>query len=124
MAASQTAFPVHLGQLSILILGISRYYYNKKILHKTKGKRFTYKFNLSKLIVVNYPLWEVRALPAPSLFRPTLVPMGVQRKVSMKAAPSPGLHQTDLPAQQAPSPPSCPRGPAASNVLLPLHPSP
>ncbi|KAK1329206.1 hypothetical protein QTO34_011386 [Cnephaeus nilssonii] len=58
-----------------------RYYYNKKILHKTKGKRFTYKFNLSKLIVVNYPLWEVRALPAPSLFRPTLVPMGVQRKL-------------------------------------------
>ncbi|XP_054624806.1 ETS domain-containing transcription factor ERF-like [Dunckerocampus dactyliophorus] len=31
-----------------------RYYYNKRILHKTKGKRFTYKFNLSKLILVNY----------------------------------------------------------------------
>uniref|UniRef100_A0A8C3WUZ9 ETS domain-containing protein n=1 Tax=Catagonus wagneri TaxID=51154 RepID=A0A8C3WUZ9_9CETA len=37
-----------------------RYYYNKRILHKTKGKRFTYKFNFSKLIVVNYPLWELR----------------------------------------------------------------
>uniref|UniRef100_A0A671LTG6 Si:ch211-265g22.4 n=1 Tax=Sinocyclocheilus anshuiensis TaxID=1608454 RepID=A0A671LTG6_9TELE len=32
-----------------------RYYYNKQILHKTKGKRFTYKFNFSKLILVNYP---------------------------------------------------------------------
>uniref|UniRef100_A0A3Q1IL24 ETS domain-containing protein n=1 Tax=Anabas testudineus TaxID=64144 RepID=A0A3Q1IL24_ANATE len=28
-----------------------RYYYNKRILHKTKGKRFTYKFNFSKLIL-------------------------------------------------------------------------
>uniref|UniRef100_A0A8C3IRK1 ETS variant transcription factor 3 like n=1 Tax=Chrysemys picta bellii TaxID=8478 RepID=A0A8C3IRK1_CHRPI len=36
-----------------------RYYYNKRILHKTKGKRFTYKFNFSKLIFVNYPLWDV-----------------------------------------------------------------
>ncbi|XP_060761284.1 ETS domain-containing transcription factor ERF-like [Neoarius graeffei] len=32
-----------------------RYYYNKRILYKTKGKRFTYKFNFSKLILVNYP---------------------------------------------------------------------
>uniref|UniRef100_A0A8C2Q4A4 Si:ch211-265g22.4 n=1 Tax=Cyprinus carpio TaxID=7962 RepID=A0A8C2Q4A4_CYPCA len=32
-----------------------RYYYNKRILHKTKGKRFTYKFNFNKLILVNYP---------------------------------------------------------------------
>uniref|UniRef100_A0A8C4SY95 ETS domain-containing protein n=1 Tax=Erpetoichthys calabaricus TaxID=27687 RepID=A0A8C4SY95_ERPCA len=34
-----------------------RYYYNKRILHKTKGKRFTYKFNFTKLILVNYPNW-------------------------------------------------------------------
>ncbi|XP_061550357.1 ETS domain-containing transcription factor ERF-like [Phycodurus eques] len=33
-----------------------RYYYNKRILHKTKGKRFTYKFNFSKFILVNYHL--------------------------------------------------------------------
>ncbi|XP_077580957.1 ETS domain-containing transcription factor ERF-like [Stigmatopora nigra] len=33
-----------------------RYYYNKRILQKTKGKRFTYKFNLSKLILVKYHL--------------------------------------------------------------------
>ncbi|XP_075396515.1 ETS translocation variant 3-like protein [Tenrec ecaudatus] len=65
-----------------------RYYYNKRILHKTKGKRFTYKFNFSKLIVVNYPLWEVRAPPAPHLLmgapalcRPALVPMGVQSEL-------------------------------------------
>ncbi|XP_057552814.1 ETS translocation variant 3-like protein [Hippopotamus amphibius kiboko] len=65
-----------------------RYYYNKRILHKTKGKRFTYKFNFSKLIVVNYPLWEVRAPPAPhallgapALFRPALVPVGVQSEL-------------------------------------------
>ncbi|XP_045021930.1 ETS translocation variant 3-like protein isoform X6 [Bubalus bubalis] len=62
-----------------------RYYYNKRILHKTKGKRFTYKFNFSKLIVVNYPLWEIRTAPspclllgAPALFQPALLPMGVQ----------------------------------------------
>ncbi|XP_004693920.1 PREDICTED: ETS translocation variant 3-like protein [Condylura cristata] len=65
-----------------------RYYYNKRILHKTKGKRFTYKFNFSKLIVVNYPLWEVRAPPSPhlllgtpALFRPALVPMGAQSEL-------------------------------------------
>ncbi|KAF5920147.1 hypothetical protein HPG69_006418 [Diceros bicornis minor] len=64
------------------------YYYNKRILHKTKGKRFTYRFNFSKLIVVNYPLWEVRAPPpphlllgAPALFRPALVPMGVHSEL-------------------------------------------
>ncbi|XP_019748433.1 ETS translocation variant 3-like protein isoform X3 [Hippocampus comes] len=33
-----------------------RYYYNKRILHKTKGKRFTYKFNFSKLVLVNFHL--------------------------------------------------------------------
>ncbi|XP_043938530.1 ETS translocation variant 3-like [Protopterus annectens] len=36
-----------------------RYYYNKRILHKTKGKRFTYKFNFNKLVMVNYPYLDV-----------------------------------------------------------------
>ncbi|XP_018410291.1 PREDICTED: ETS translocation variant 3 [Nanorana parkeri] len=36
-----------------------RYYYNKRILHKTKGKRFTYKFNFSKVVLVNYPLLDM-----------------------------------------------------------------
>ncbi|KAM5256475.1 ETS translocation variant 3-like protein [Ctenodactylus gundi] len=65
-----------------------RYYYNKRILHKTKGKRFTYKFNFNKLIVVNYPMWEVRAPPSPCLLlgaaalcQPALVPMCVQSEL-------------------------------------------
>uniref|UniRef100_A0AAX7VFT2 ETS domain-containing protein n=1 Tax=Astatotilapia calliptera TaxID=8154 RepID=A0AAX7VFT2_ASTCA len=36
-----------------------RYYYNKRILHKTKGKRFTYKFNFSKVVLVNYPILDM-----------------------------------------------------------------
>ncbi|XP_052034642.1 ETS translocation variant 3-like protein [Apodemus sylvaticus] len=59
-----------------------RYYYNKRILHKTKGKRFTYKFNFSKLIVANCPPWKVwipstphLLLRPPALCQPTLVPV-------------------------------------------------
>ncbi|NWT95353.1 ETV3 protein, partial [Urocynchramus pylzowi] len=37
-----------------------RYYYNKRILHKTKGKRFTYKFNFNKLVMPNYPFINIR----------------------------------------------------------------
>lgn len=37
----------------------NRYYYNKRILHKTKGKRFTYKFNFNKLVLVNYPFIDM-----------------------------------------------------------------
>ncbi|XP_057243958.1 ETS domain-containing transcription factor ERF-like [Malurus melanocephalus] len=46
-----------------------RYYYNKRILHKTKGKRFTYKFNFSKVVLVNYPLLELGG-GAPLLLTP------------------------------------------------------
>ncbi|OPJ82567.1 hypothetical protein AV530_000204 [Patagioenas fasciata monilis] len=42
-----------------------RYYYNKHILHKTKGKRFTYKFNLSKFIFIPCPVWGSRCLCHP-----------------------------------------------------------
>uniref|UniRef100_A0A452T625 ETS domain-containing protein n=1 Tax=Ursus maritimus TaxID=29073 RepID=A0A452T625_URSMA len=42
-----------------------RYYYNKRILHKTKGKRFTYKFNFSKVVLVNYPLLDVASWGKP-----------------------------------------------------------
>ncbi|XP_028609202.1 ETS translocation variant 3-like protein [Grammomys surdaster] len=63
-----------------------RYYYNKRILHKTKGKRFTYKFNFSKLIVANcLPPWKVWApstphllLRPPALCQPALVPVAEQ----------------------------------------------
>ncbi|XP_062821271.1 uncharacterized protein LOC100554259 [Anolis carolinensis] len=44
-----------------------RYYYNKRILYKTKGKRFTYKFNFSKLVFINYPLWGIPSPPRPWL---------------------------------------------------------
>ncbi|XP_069797464.1 ETS domain-containing transcription factor ERF-like [Narcine bancroftii] len=37
-----------------------RYYYNKRILNKTKGKRFTYKFNFSTLVMVSHPLLGLR----------------------------------------------------------------
>ncbi|KAL6080807.1 hypothetical protein STEG23_023816 [Scotinomys teguina] len=62
-----------------------RYYYNKRILCKTKGKRFTYKFNFSKLIIANCPPWKVWAPSTPHLLLgtaaicpPALVPMAVQ----------------------------------------------
>ncbi|XP_075867425.1 ETS domain-containing transcription factor ERF isoform X2 [Nelusetta ayraudi] len=56
----------------------SRYYYNKRILHKTKGKRFTYKFNFNKLVLVNYPF----------------IDMGTGRGVPQSAPPVPtgGTH--------------------------------
>nr|XP_019566648.1 PREDICTED: ETS translocation variant 3-like protein [Rhinolophus sinicus] len=59
-----------------------RYYYNKSILHKSKGKRFTYKFNFSKVLVVGCPVWEAWTPPAPHLllgvparFQPGLMPL-------------------------------------------------
>nr|XP_042699172.1 ETS translocation variant 3-like protein [Chrysemys picta bellii] len=64
-----------------------RYYYNKRILHKTKGKRFTYKFNFSKLIFVNYPLWDVRypspplLMGAASVYRPSMASAGMQSEL-------------------------------------------
>ncbi|NXX57332.1 ETV3L protein, partial [Scopus umbretta] len=55
-----------------------RYYYNKRILHKTKGKRFTYKFNFSKLIFLSCPLWDAccpSSLPGTgSMCHPLAVP--------------------------------------------------
>ncbi|XP_062490128.1 ETS domain-containing transcription factor ERF-like [Pezoporus occidentalis] len=44
-----------------------RYYYNKRILHKTKGKRFTYKFDFSHLLLLllRCPLWDPRSLCRP-----------------------------------------------------------
>ncbi|NXK84104.1 ETV3L protein, partial [Amazona guildingii] len=50
-----------------------RYYYSKRILHKTKGKRFTYKFNFSLLLLLRCPLGDPR-----SLCRPPGMPSQVQ----------------------------------------------
>ncbi|XP_069805745.1 uncharacterized protein [Dendropsophus ebraccatus] len=62
-----------------------RYYYNKRILNKTKGKRFTYKFNFSKLIFVNYPIWDMKYPPptvlGSSMCRTAALPSDVQREV-------------------------------------------
>ncbi|XP_040267035.1 ETS translocation variant 3-like protein [Bufo bufo] len=63
-----------------------RYYYNKRILHKTKGKRFTYRFNFSKLIFVNYPMWDIRYPP----------PAVLGNSVCRTAAPPPGVHREVL----------------------------
>ncbi|XP_042639448.1 ETS domain-containing transcription factor ERF-like [Orycteropus afer afer] len=52
------------------------YYYNKRILHKTKGKRFTYKFNFSKVVLVNYPLLDVAAAATGSPLLLTPGPFG------------------------------------------------
>ncbi|KAF5928554.1 hypothetical protein HPG69_015160, partial [Diceros bicornis minor] len=35
------------------------------VLHKTKGKQFTYKFNFNKLVLVNYPFIHLGAPEAP-----------------------------------------------------------
>ncbi|KAM6899297.1 ETS domain-containing transcription factor ERF [Xenentodon cancila] len=51
-----------------------RYYYNKRILHKTKGKRFTYKFNFNKLVLVNYPFIDMGSGRVPQSAPP--VPSG------------------------------------------------
>lgn len=48
------------GELHVpMVFYAHSYYYNKRILHKTKGKRFTYKFNFNKLVLVNYPFIDV-----------------------------------------------------------------
>ncbi|XP_078087614.1 ETS translocation variant 3-like protein [Mustelus asterias] len=52
-----------------------RYYYNKRILHKTKGKRFTYKFNFSKMIMISCPLWELPISPRVPGSAPCLAPL-------------------------------------------------
>lgn len=69
--------------------GLPRYYYSKRILHKTEGRRFAYRFNFSKLVGVNCPLWGVQVLlGGPALSRPAPVPVGVQTEVGMKEAPA------------------------------------
>uniref|UniRef100_A0A674GEU7 ETS domain-containing protein n=1 Tax=Taeniopygia guttata TaxID=59729 RepID=A0A674GEU7_TAEGU len=41
---------------------------HKRILHKTKGKRFTYKFNFNKLVMPNYPFINIRPNGEPQEF--------------------------------------------------------
>ncbi|NXE86007.1 ETV3L protein, partial [Cochlearius cochlearius] len=85
-----------------------RYYYNKRILHKTKGKRFTYKFNFSKLLFLSCPLWDARC-PS-SLCHPPAVPPGMPSQVGDPGGPArpgtslgTGCHVPFHPPQMVPS---------------------
>ncbi|XP_078391221.1 ETS translocation variant 3-like protein, partial [Cetorhinus maximus] len=53
-----------------------RYYYSKRILHKTKGKRFTYRFNFSKMVMISCPLWDLYLSPRLPNPAPCCSPMG------------------------------------------------
>lgn len=125
MTGSLTLFSGHWAN-SILNFEFCRYYYNKRILHKTKGKRFTYKFNFSKLIIVNYPLWEVRVPPSPHLLlgppalcQPALVPVGVQSEVRAEVVPVSGLQQVLPPCPGGPPPSSLPLQPISLQFSFP-----
>ncbi|XP_072420852.1 LOW QUALITY PROTEIN: ETS domain-containing transcription factor ERF-like [Chiloscyllium punctatum] len=71
-----------------------RYYYNKRILHKTKGKRFTYKFNFNKMLMVNYPFIDVRGSGAVPQSAPP-IPSGS----SLFTFPGPGALSPAVAAQ-------------------------
>ncbi|XP_055511088.1 ETS translocation variant 3-like protein [Leucoraja erinacea] len=58
-----------------------RYYYNKRILNKTKGKRFTYKFNFSTLVMLKWPLWDLPISPL-LLGIPVEVPQVLEPRVA------------------------------------------
>ncbi|KFO57294.1 ETS translocation variant 3, partial [Corvus brachyrhynchos] len=127
-----------------------RYYYNKRILHKTKGKRFTYKFNFNKLVMPNYPFinirpngifpgWSLR--PAPALEPPPLpegIPELLPRFCFPEAPGRPerrgketprGLEENASDWRRDLLAPSHPSGSAAAqkrkpDVVLPLFPRP
>ncbi|XP_013364206.1 PREDICTED: ETS domain-containing transcription factor ERF isoform X3 [Chinchilla lanigera] len=86
-----------------------RYYYNKRILHKTKGKRFTYKFNFNKLVLVNYPFIDVGLAVSPLLSGGAVpqsappVPSGGSHFRFPPSTPSEVLSPTEDPR----SPPAC-----------------
>lgn len=61
--STRILYPLASSLLRYPLLLLRRYYYNKRILHKTKGKRFTYKFNFSKVVLVNYPILDMANSP-------------------------------------------------------------
>ncbi|XP_008853959.2 ETS translocation variant 3-like protein [Nannospalax galili] len=104
-----------------------RYYYNKRILHKTKGKRFTYKFNFSKLTVVNYPLWEVQTPPAfhlllggPALCQPALMPVAMQNELLHSMLFTHQATEEQLAGQRILPGPAEASGPRLAGPLLPF----
>ncbi|MXQ97062.1 hypothetical protein E5288_WYG016548 [Bos mutus] len=80
-----------------------RYYYNKRILHKTKGKRFTYKFNFNKLVLVNYPFIDVGLAGGAVPQSAPPVPTGGSHFRFPPSTPSEVLSPTEDPR----SPPAC-----------------
>ncbi|XP_053462530.1 ETS domain-containing transcription factor ERF isoform X1 [Nycticebus coucang] len=80
-----------------------RYYYNKRILHKTKGKRFTYKFNFNKLVLVNYPFIDVGLAGGAVPQSAPPVPSGGSHFRFPPSTPSEVLSPTEDPR----SPPAC-----------------
>ncbi|KFU87545.1 ETS translocation variant 3, partial [Chaetura pelagica] len=90
-----------------------RYYYNKRILHKTKGKRFTYKFNFNKLVMPNYPFINIR--PNESWLEKSLKIMK-----SNQNPPPPPINSA-LPTHTNQAPP--PINPPPPPMIPPLQPS-
>ncbi|XP_037837837.1 transcription factor Spi-C [Kryptolebias marmoratus] len=107
-----------------------RYYYNKRILHKTKGKRFTYKFNFSKLILINcqppppsHQLVHRSPLPLPFLHPESSLPLCGGAGSLMDRAAQPLPHPFLLPCC-LPKPIAAPRalhGPFPF-ISAPAHP--
>ncbi|NXT40231.1 ETV3L protein, partial [Pelecanoides urinatrix] len=102
-----------------------RCYYNKRILRKTKGKRFTHKFNFGKLIFLNYPLGDARcpsSLPGTgSLCHPPAVPPDMPSQVGDPGGtslgtgcPSPALPRPLSPPAVGAEPLAWHRGPQCS----------
>ncbi|NXW90663.1 ETV3L protein, partial [Alopecoenas beccarii] len=82
-----------------------RYYYNKRILHKAKGKRFTYKFNFGKFSFIPCPAWGSRCLCHPP-GSPTQV--GGHRGPSLAG---------DTPGDRLAPPPALPRPPLSPQLV-------
>ncbi|XP_027713958.1 LOW QUALITY PROTEIN: ETS domain-containing transcription factor ERF [Vombatus ursinus] len=90
-----------------------RYYYNKRILHKTKGKRFTYKFNFNKLVLVNYPFIDVGLAGGAVPQSAPPVPSGGGHFRFPPSTPSEVLSPTEDPR----SPPACSASSSASSLF-------
>lgn len=92
------------GELHVpMVFYAHSYYYNKRILHKTKGKRFTYKFNFNKLVLVNYPFIDVGLAGGAVPQSAPPVPSGGSHFRFPPSTPSEVLSPTEDPR----SPPAC-----------------
>ncbi|CAM5176729.1 unnamed protein product [Eretmochelys imbricata] len=106
--------------------GAEEYYYNKRILHKTKGKRFTYKFNFNKLVLVNYPFIDMawQAAPCPRAPRrcPRAAPTSASRPPRRRRCCLPGQRSCARPASSRPWPGASPAARSATAAMPPRPP--